>query len=132
MRKVGHRQRRYGVLVFPAELEQRPAGRDDLQIGAVTEQLAHVARRGEHLLDVVEHDQQTPGGKALPQPAEQRSAAALLDRECSRDRGNDKRAVLDRRQIHEERLRLAAARPARGRLDRQARLADARRAGQRQ
>jgi hypothetical protein len=51
--------------VFPAESEERAAGCEDLQFGTVTEQLAQVARRCEHLLEIVQHEQKTPPSQVL-------------------------------------------------------------------
>ena len=84
---VGRRQLRDAIGPFAAEPKGRAAGREQLQAGRLGQQARERRGRGEHLLEVVEHEQHLPVAQVLAQRLKRALARLLAQAERLRDRG---------------------------------------------
>ena len=88
------RQRRHGPDGLAADAQPLAARGEEPQAGAATQQvLGDLGGRGDHVLAVVEHDQQLAVADHLGQPARVRQV------EGRGDRGADAGGIADRRQL---------------------------------
>jgi hypothetical protein len=83
-------------------VQRRSAGHQDLQAGRGRQQLGHLPRRPEHLLEVVEHQQQPLLPQGVPDALEQRPLPGLAHPERLGDRACDTARVADRGQVDEQ------------------------------
>ena len=67
-RRIGQGQRRHGNLVLAGEAQRGAAGGQHRQARAGGEEVGEEGRRGEHLLAVVDHEQQVAVAQGVPQP----------------------------------------------------------------
>ena len=120
--------------VSPATPSALAAGGQDAQAGAAPQQ--RLGQRGagvEQVLAVVEHQQQAPGGQRRRSACRRAAGpAARARRARAATACGHERRVGQRRQLDQPDAVRVVGRPARRRLQRQARLADAAGAGQRQ
>ena len=91
--RLGRRERRDAVGLLAAEPQGRAAGREQLQAGRLGQQARERRRRGEHLLEVVEHEQQLLVAQVLAQRLERALARLLAQAERLRDRGQRRAPV---------------------------------------
>ena len=126
------RQRRHRQLLLAPQPQPGPAGDEDRQAGRGGEQLGDDRGGLEHVLEVVEHQQQPPLPQVVDHGVAQRPLALLPHPQRRRDgRGHEGR-VGQRRQVDEPDPVGEGVEQLGRRLQRQARLADAARPGQRQ
>ena len=125
-------QRGHRELLLPRQVQRRAAGDQDPRPSGGGEQVGDEAAGVEHLLHVVEDQQDVPLGKVAAEVFQQRGAARVLQPDAAGDRHRHQRRVPHRGQRHEvHAVREVRLRPAR-QLDRQPRLAAAARPGQRE
>ena len=112
------RQRRHGPDGLAADSQPLAARGEEAQARAATQQvLGDLGGGGDHVLAVVEHDQQVAIADHLGQPVRVRQV------EGGRDRRGHAGGIADGRQLDQARRRSAGARLAAGHLQRQPRLA---------
>ena len=73
-------------VVFAIDTQQRPARHQDLEPASARQQLGDQRRGLEHLLEVVEHQQEVPVVQEALQGVEERAVAGLAKAECLGDR----------------------------------------------
>ena len=112
-----------GYSTSPADPQQLPARDQEPQVGAGLEQLRELGRRLDHLLEVVEQQQELALGDVLGE--------AVLRPERLRDRLGHERGVAQRGQADPEDTRLERGHELGGDLQREPRLARAARTGER-
>ena len=94
----GHRQRRDGDHLFAGEAQPRPAGRQYRQRRADGKEIGDQWRGVDHLLEVVQHEQNPPSAQEGAQPLHDRRLAAFDHAERPRDRRPDLGGIADRRE----------------------------------
>ena len=131
--RVGRgRQARDRILLLARDVEDGPAGDDDLDRRGAAQELGDHRRRGEDLLEVVEDEQQALVGEPFGEGVVDRACRALGDADRARDPRRDEHRVADRLERDEEHAVGEVVRGAGGQLQRQPGLARPARAGQRQ
>ena len=100
--------------------------------GASASRVAERRRRGQHLLEVVEHEQELLVAQVLDQRLERALARLLAQAERLRDRRHDELRLADRRELDEGRAVREPLAHAGGELEREPGLAGAAGADQRQ
>ena len=108
-------ERRHRVLDLAADPQQLPARDQELQVGAGLEQLRELGRRLDHLLEVVEQQQELALADVLGE--------AVLRPQRLRDRLGHERRVAQRGQADPEDARLERGHELGGDLEREPRLA---------
>jgi len=117
--------------VLPCQVQRRAARHQELQARTRREQTGQVCRRRQHLLEVVEHQQQLSIAQLARQPLRDGlRSAATTDAQFARDGRGDEQRVANRRQIDEHDAVGEAVLDGPRQLDRQARFADPAGAGQ--
>ena len=129
--RIGEHQRRHRHLLLARDAKRAARRRDHLQARAGADQIGDQRRGGQHLLEVVHHQQRLPIAQVLHQPVPRRALPGLQVQGVD-DRGRHQIGVDDRRERDEGDAAREAIRHLRRDLQRQARLAGAARAGQRQ
>jgi hypothetical protein len=89
------------VRVLPPHAQDHPAGDQDRQPRAPREEVGEGRGGPDHLLEVVQHQEQVPVPERRHQPLRQRLTARLFDPQAQRRRGQDGRWVADGRQRDE-------------------------------
>ncbi len=117
--------------MLAGEAQHRPAGDQRRQLGAGGQQLGDEGRGRQHVLGVVEHQQERPRSALVAQGLGERPAARLAHAEGARDRGGDEGRVADRGEGNEGGPVGEGTDEGLGGRQRHARLADAAGAGQR-
>ena len=120
---VGLGERLDRVLDLASDAEALPARREDREVRARLDEVGERRRRLDHLLEVVEDEEHLALADVVGE--------AVLRAERLGDLVGDERRVADRRQLDPERAGLVVADELGGGLDRQARLARAAGAGER-
>jgi hypothetical protein len=113
--RVGwERQRRDRVLPLRPQPQHRPAGRQDRHPGAAGQQLAQVAGRIQHLLQVVQDEQPAVVPQLLHQRLKRRVRPSKVGPHCPADAGQDLLGLGDCRQRHEHDIGIEAVSHALG------------------
>ena len=130
-RGVGYRERVHGIEPLGGQACRFATGDQDRQVRARSKQLGDERRARREVLEVVQHQQQMAVAEETPECAH--GWLGVPDRRLHRppDRGGEIPRLSHRRQLHESRPIREVLGQAPGRLDRQARLADAARPDQR-
>jgi hypothetical protein len=129
---VRHRQGRDTPDRLAVHAQRLAAGGQDAQArAAAQEPSCQVGAGSDQVLAVVEHQQDRAGADRLGQRVDRRAPRSLLHRQGSGHRRCDKRAVQERRQLHEGGYPGGTGRRP-GHLEGQASLAHPSRAGQRE
>ncbi len=131
-RRVRKIQRRHRELVLAREVQRRPARHDDFQPRGAGEHPSHVGSRREHLLEVVEQEEQFFVGELLDRRVYERAFVPLLDVERARDLRQRESGVGRGRQLDEQGSALELAFERFGQREREPRLPGASRPGQRE
>jgi hypothetical protein len=111
-----------------------PTGGQHRQLRTGRQQLAEVLGRRDHLLEVVQHEQQGPALEPVDEHGQHPAGAFRVDAVCLRDRSGPRRRVAHRGEVHERDPCRSGGRGGAdeaGHLERQACLSDAARAGHR-
>ena len=128
----GLRQGRHWHLLLPCEVQRCAACHQDVHGVGGSEESGHEAAGLEHLLHVVEDQQDLPPRQVRHQVVQERRPTGILQAESARYQDRNERRVPDRREVYEDRavceLRL---RPSR-QLSREPSLARAPRPGERE
>jgi hypothetical protein len=122
LHRLGLRQRRYGILGLAVDPQQLPAGHDQAEVRTRPQQRGQLGRRFDYLLEVVQEQEQLP-------PADRRGEI-FLGAQRLRDRLDNQRGIVERRQADPEDTRLQLPHQLGRRLDRESRLAGPARPGQ--
>ena len=96
-----HAQRGHRELLLPRQVQRRAAGDQDPRPSGGGEQVGDETARGEHLLHVVEDQQDVPLGKVAAEVFQQRCAPRVLQPDAAGDRHRHQRRVPHRGQRHE-------------------------------
>ena len=129
--RIGRRgQARDRVFLLARDPQRRAAGDDQLELGGRSEELADERCGVDHLLEVVEDEQDPPAGDPLRQLFADRHPALLDEAEDRRDRRADQGRLTNRLEGHEVDAVGERLGDARRELQRQAGLARAARSGQ--
>jgi hypothetical protein len=129
---AGHRQAGYRVLLLARHVERGPARDDDRQPFPGPEEVGHDRTGIDDLLEVVEDEEGVSAGDPLGQEIPRAPRGCLDQTERPGDPRGDERGVADRLERDEPESVLEAVGRRRGQLERQAGLAGAARAGERQ
>jgi hypothetical protein len=129
---VRQRKRRHRKGMLAIQVQNRPARDEQAETGRGGEQVADQRRGRQHLLEVVEDQQQVPIAEVPHHAAGERPVARLAHAEGLRDRRGDEVRVASRGEGDEGDAGGEVRREDLGHPQRQARLADAARTGQRQ
>ena len=129
---TGTRQRQRGdrVLAPGPDPQRRPAGDQHDQAGAGFQQPDHGVPGGQHVLEVVQHDEHPAIAQRGPQPAVQRGRVPVVHAQLPGHGIEHETRVAQRRQVGEYDPVRVVARHLPGHLDGQPGLADAARAGE--
>jgi hypothetical protein len=90
------------VLPLAREAEPHPTGHQHFELAAGRKEVGHEWGRRDHLLEVVQHEQQVLVAKECTESLDQWLVAGLPYAKNVSDRGCDQVGVSDRRQTHEE------------------------------
>ena len=131
--QVRQGQGKHRKLVLCLEMEDAAAGHQHLEMGTRSQEVLDLRSSVGYLLEVVQDQQQVFVAQRQLEAVEQRDAPALLAyaQGASNLRGDQSR-VTDRRQVHQDRAVAHRRRQLHGSLQREAGLARACRAGQRE
>ena len=128
--RLGQGERRHRELPLLAQAQRGLARHERGHSGRRAEQLVDERRRGQHLLEVVEHEQAGIVSQPSRDRLDERHVGGFLDAEHARDRRAHDFGVADRGQVDEERSAELSS-ELRGRSEGEPRLARAARAGER-
>ena len=118
--------------MFSGEPEADTAGDQECHPGAGIQEIAHLRSRGDHLLDVIQDQQQAPVGQNADEAVVQRLGTHVAQPKCAGDSGNDMIRVENRGEIDEDDTVRKRVKDGTCGRDGEAGLADATRTGQRQ
>ena len=85
-------ERRDGIFDFTADAERLPARHENLQLGAGVDEVEHERSRGEHVFEVIQHEQSRAATKVCVQRFER-----VLPRSGPRSGGRRNRALYETR-----------------------------------
>jgi hypothetical protein len=130
--RIGRAQRRNGELTLHGESQREPTRHENLRVGARGGQHRDALRSAHEVLEIIQHEQDSPLAQMLDHGIEDRLLRVCRDGECLRDRRDDECGIDDGRErdVYHTIAELRAA--ARRRLDRERGLARSARTGQRQ
>ena len=100
-RRVGQQQGRHEQLSLGRQAQRGPAGDHHMEPRTGGQELTDLERGAEHLLEIVDDEQQLPVAQEALQTLERRPAPCHADAKCLRDGGGNEQRVADRRQRHE-------------------------------
>ena len=118
--------------MLAADAQRGAAGRQHLQRGRGGEEAGHLRRGFDHVLAVVEEQQQLAGAEQRAQAGGERSVASLAEAERLGDRREDEGGIAERREVDERRPVGEGGRGVVGDRQSQPCLADTAGPGQRQ
>ena len=98
---IGHLQRRYLIEVLPREAQRGTTRGHHPQRGTHPEERGDQRCRGEHVLKVVEDQEETLAGKVCREGAGQGLLGAFADAQPLRDRGRDEARITQWRERNE-------------------------------
>ncbi len=101
MSGVGQGQWWDGKLVLGAHMQPLPAGQQHVEQWTGGEQVRHLDSSAQHLLEVIQQQQQLLLPHHLHQAFQQRLPSRFLNAQCLANGGEDQREVTERSQIHE-------------------------------
>jgi hypothetical protein len=127
---AGHGQGGDRIGLLAGEVEHDPAGDQQLEPGRGLEQGRQIRRRLDHLLEVVQHQEQVLIGQRTPERLDQGRVDLLLDPAGLGDRGEDEGGIADGRERDEDDAIGKAGGEVVGHGQRQPGLADPTGAGQ--
>ena len=100
--RVGHGQRQDRKLLLPAQAQGGAAGHQHLEHGTAGQQLGDLRARAQHVLEVVEHEQQPAGRHVLGEAVHQHAIAEVLQTQHPRNRRHDVGRARGGRQVDEK------------------------------
>ena len=130
LQRLEPRERRHRILALDREAQGRPARHEQLECGAGREKSRDGRCGANHLLEVVQHEQQPAPAQRFCQCVEQVGARYLSDSRGLRDLGRHERSIRDGSERHEGDAVRELRRDLRRHLERESRLAGAAGAGQ--
>ena len=99
--RVGDRQRQHWENLLAGEAQHDAAGGEDRQARAGGQEGGEVGRGGNHLLQVIEHEQQAPAAEHKAQALGERPVTGFLYAQRLSDRRKDEGRVADRSETDE-------------------------------
>src|SRR6266516_7804937 len=100
MLQIRHGKRRHFKHVFAFKMEYRSTGHQDLEFGTGHEEISQQRSRWQHLLKIVQQQQELLGAQERSEVFEEGTLPVLLESKCMRNGGDDKVRITDRSQRH--------------------------------
>ncbi len=100
--EVGNRQRRDAQRLLPADMERRPAGHQQREVRTTRQEVGQRRGGGQHLLEVVQHQQRRSLLQGGDQPLTQRTLARVREATGATDRPRHILRSANGRQINQD------------------------------
>src|SRR6266566_1907767 len=95
MLHIRHGKRRHFIHVFAFKMEYRSTGHQDLEFGTGHEEISKQRSGWQHLLKIVQQQQELFGAQECTEVFEEGTLPVLLESQCMRNGGDDKDGITD-------------------------------------